>query len=138
LIIIANGSTTALDKSKILYSNIHSNHWMFIAFIFIFDIYLMLIIIISVVYMDLTLTHKIIYSQTEDAQSYIPKFMAGHLPLRTMQDLYLITLLTTMGLAVVFFVSVTSLIKLQIPFLIGADRGPRQRACTKDYRTDNN
>jgi hypothetical protein len=38
-----------------------------------------------------------------------------------------------MSFALVFFVSVANLIKLQVPFLFGSDAGPRKRAWKKDY-----
>jgi hypothetical protein len=112
----------------------YSNHWLFIAFIFTFYLYLLCIILISCFYMSLTLTTDILTSQKDEAESLIPKFMAGHLSLETLQDLYLGTLIVTMSIAVIFFVSVTSLIRVQVPFLFGPDPGPRKRAWSKDHR----
>lgn len=111
---------------------------MFIGFIVTFDLYLLFVILISISYMDLTLTKKIISEQSEDPESLIPKFMSNYFPLETLQQAYMITLIATLSLAVVFFLSVTGLIQFQIPFMFGAQsKKARQNACQRQVLLEN-
>ena len=59
----------------------------------------------------------------------LPRFLSTMLPLDLLQDLYLWTLLVTLLLALLFFISISGLIKYQVPFMCSEEsKQERQRA----------